>query len=245
MASSNILSYLHIAASFLLADSSEADSDNSTPQCKVVDCCVAIYRYRREFEHWKLSLDLKSFEVMHGISRIVKLLPDKMATAMAIQNARLPGDDDGHFLIDLMIELVQFYRGILPAIFPTDYSILNDCDVEERYYSMGCRQPFVEPYITKDLSTVLRELQTQLETIKSALISRNSTKALSAMDKLTYDIDDLLVLSYFYMDFVHPVFLAHQRGSVLNTKRLLKKFIEKVSADDYKPLRSQFYSLLK
>jgi hypothetical protein len=52
--------------------------------------------------HWIFSVDLKSFESIHGVSRIVKLIPDKLATAIAINKEHLSDPkDDGSFLVDL------------------------------------------------------------------------------------------------------------------------------------------------
>ena len=59
---------------------------------------------------WKLSLNLESYEVMHGLSRIVLLLPDKIATAIEINKEDLPEPDDGTFLIQLVVNLVKFYQ---------------------------------------------------------------------------------------------------------------------------------------
>ena len=58
---------------------------------------------------WVLKLNLKSFEVMHGLSRVVMLTPDKLATAIAINKEELPDPDDGGFLIQLVQDLVTFY----------------------------------------------------------------------------------------------------------------------------------------
>ena len=59
---------------------------------------------------WKLRLNLKSFEVMHGLSRVAMLVPDKLATAIAINKENLPDPDDGGFLVQLVEDLVVFYK---------------------------------------------------------------------------------------------------------------------------------------
>ena len=41
--------------------------------------------------NWNWGLTLKSFEPIHGMSRIVKMTPDKLATAIAISIENLPG----------------------------------------------------------------------------------------------------------------------------------------------------------
>jgi hypothetical protein len=47
---------------------------------------------------------------MHGLSRIVLLLPDKIATAIAINKEVLPDPDDGTYLIQLVVNLLKFYQ---------------------------------------------------------------------------------------------------------------------------------------
>jgi hypothetical protein len=38
---------------------------------------------------WKWDVNPKSFEVIHGLSRVTKLIPDKLATAIAINYEKL------------------------------------------------------------------------------------------------------------------------------------------------------------
>jgi hypothetical protein len=59
--------------------------------------------------NWKWLLNLKSFEPVHGMSRVVLLVPDKLATAIAIFKEKLPDPDSGAFLVVLVIDLVKFY----------------------------------------------------------------------------------------------------------------------------------------
>jgi hypothetical protein len=50
---------------------------------------------------------VRSFEVVHGISRVVKLLPDKLATAISVCSEELHRPrDNGAFLIRIVEDLV-------------------------------------------------------------------------------------------------------------------------------------------
>jgi len=72
-----------------------------------------LYLFTDYYERtWKLSLNLESYEVMHGLSRVVLLLPDKIATAIAINKEDLPDPDDGTFLIQIVVNLVKFYQDL-------------------------------------------------------------------------------------------------------------------------------------
>lgn len=79
---------------------------------RIVNKLAHIYLFTDYYERtWKLDLDLESFEVMHGLSRVVLLLSDKIATAIEINKEDLPDpNDDGGFLIQLVINLVKFYK---------------------------------------------------------------------------------------------------------------------------------------
>ena len=61
-----------------------------------------------------LFLNLESFEAIHGMSRIVKLIPDKLATAIAINREELSDpEDDGSFLVNLVTKLMIFYKDLV------------------------------------------------------------------------------------------------------------------------------------
>ena len=79
---------------------------------RIVNKLAHIYLFTDYYERtWKLDLNLESFEVMHGLSRVVLLLPDKIATAIEINKEDLSDpNDDGGFLIQLVINLVKFYK---------------------------------------------------------------------------------------------------------------------------------------
>jgi len=78
---------------------------------RIINKLAHLYLFTDYYERtWKLSLNLESYEVMHGFSRIVLLLPDKIATAIAINKEDLPDPDDGGFLIQLVVNLVKFYQ---------------------------------------------------------------------------------------------------------------------------------------
>ena len=67
-----------------------------------------------EAKSWMWFLNLESFEAVHGMSRIVKLIPDKLATAIAINREELSDpEDDGSFLVNLVTKLMIFYKDLV------------------------------------------------------------------------------------------------------------------------------------
>ena len=62
-------------------------------------------------EAWLWLVNLKSFEPVHGLSRVIRLIPDKLATAILIRKENLSSsNEDGLFLIDLVLELTTVYK---------------------------------------------------------------------------------------------------------------------------------------
>jgi hypothetical protein len=91
-----------------------------------------LYLFTAYYEKtWKLKLDLKSFEVMHGLSRVALLVPDKIATAIEINKEDLPDPDDGTFLIQLVEDLVVFYKGKLSRDVSEDNNENFDTRIEQ------------------------------------------------------------------------------------------------------------------
>jgi hypothetical protein len=121
--------------------------------------------------NWKWLLNLKSFESVHGMSRVVLLIPDKLATAIAIFNENLPDPDSGAFLVVLVIDLVKFYidqvtnrqlQIILPDTESAQLQTLSETfgDLES-----GALEKFPEEGAI-DFLQVLNELLTKLESVQ-------------------------------------------------------------------------------
>ena len=86
---------------------------------------------RSKLLKWLWEVDLKSFEPIHGMSRIAKLIPDKLATAIAINNENLKDPkDDGSFLIDLVLKLLVFYQAQLQVIFLCHFAVKKVSGIE-------------------------------------------------------------------------------------------------------------------
>ncbi len=68
---------------------------------------------------------------MHGLSRVVLMVPDKIATAIEINKEDLPDPDDGTFLIGLVEDLVVFYKGKLSRDVSEDNNENFDSRIEQ------------------------------------------------------------------------------------------------------------------
>jgi hypothetical protein len=86
---------------------------NQESDCRVLSSAI-YFSPNPEEEAWMWFLNLESFEAVHGMSRIVKLIPDKLATAIAINREELTDpEDDGSFLVNLVTKLMIFYKDLV------------------------------------------------------------------------------------------------------------------------------------
>ena len=194
---------------------------------------------------WQLKLNLKSFEVMHGMSRVAMLVPDKLATAIAINKEDLPDPDDGGFLIQLLIDLVAFYiSSYCNSTWSSADSENNDSRIEE--LTGNDTQLFVSPEVTVELSNILLKFKKKLEVFKTILGARRGEEVnISEALVIVQMSDSIFELSTAYMDFVHPIYLDIQRHGDFNEDKielLKKKLIEKMSEIKNK-LKDEFVSL--
>ena len=62
--------------------------------------------------HWN-GLTQKDFEVAHGLTRIIKIVPDQLATALTVNRERLPDTiDDGHLSLALLDKLLASFEAL-------------------------------------------------------------------------------------------------------------------------------------
>ena len=121
--------------------------------------------------NWKWSLNLKSFESVHGMSRVVLLIPDKLATAIAIFKENLPDPDSGAFLVVLVIDLVKFYIDQVTnhqlQIIPPDTESAQLQTFTETFGDLesGALENFPKEGAI-DFCQVLHEMLTKLESIQ-------------------------------------------------------------------------------
>jgi len=137
------------------------------------------------------ELMLKHFEEIHGLSRVLLLLPDKCATAIAINNEDLPPPDSGDFLLQLVKDLWLFYSS----------------DRIIRKESKG----FVE---------TIQELIQNIDQLMILLNSRESAELiLETTELLVNKCDKIYLVVLFYLDFVHAELLSIQRGTSTEVSR--------------------------
>lgn len=122
-------------------------------------------------------VDLRHFESVHGMSRVAKLMPDKVATALAInQEKSLSQSEDGSFLIDLVIKLASVYRGQAKHLKDDRVEAEQDIGVQtDTIFSFGVEEAVADEAVS-DFDQVLDHFLATLESFKEVLRSRTLEK---------------------------------------------------------------------
>ena len=187
----------------------------STPQRTRPKSAVIIFQTKTN-EIWKWELDLKSFEPVHGMSRVAKLVPDKLATALAINQENLPKpDDDGSFLIDLVKNLAVFYKDMVSA---RSEQVEEESEREEgeegvieiQSGSLTCL-PGSESEDSKSFFRVLCTFLGLLEEMNKSLKARQLDPAIETAKEIVRVAEDILACAIIYLDFLHPIWIDVKR----------------------------------
>ena len=194
---------------------------------------------------WKIKINLKSFEIMHGMSRVTMLIPDKMATAIAINKENFPDPDDGGFLIQLVIDLVVFYISALRPI--PILNVVNTFSRIEDLTSSDDKHLFSSPEVTVQLSDILIEFKDKLERLKLVLQERTEEAIISQCNLIVQMADYILELSNAYIDFVHPIYLDIERHGTFNDEKIdgLRKKVNEKLAEQKNRLKNEFVALTR
>ncbi len=162
------------------------------------------------------NLTLNSFELIHGFSRVCKLLPDKLATAIVVNKEELKStNDSGAFLIELVQDLTRFYTS-------------------DRFI----RQT---PCVTQ----TIEELNTKLDFLRNFLNGWHTDSATIASKSMVKKIDVFYKACLLYIEFLHPELRAVQRDrNSSKGSELFSKAIDQIMPHSPTLLEDEFHSLL-
>lgn len=139
------------------------------------------------FRDWTWILDCSSFEVVHGISRVMKLVPDKLVTARSINRGNLPDPDDGSFFIKLIVDLVKYYIDCPRR--RRNEILANDINFETLLVEIGSDD---HPIGGDDLSDVLELYFEKLQLLQNLLRDRKIDEFDAEAEQLLRLSDDIL-----------------------------------------------------
>lgn len=157
---------------------------------------------------WKISE--AQFEEIHGLSRVVRLLADKIVTTFVIFK-ELPESPayDKNFLIDLVLELLRHYERLSSS---RNAALLDNIQNEEHSFEVKIgngwlgrfpEAPSVTGTITQ-LKTSLLLLQHNIEIYLEANYWRIAEEIMKSADQIREICDT-------YLDVVHPALISSRR----------------------------------
>jgi hypothetical protein len=162
---------------------------------------------------WSFHLDLKSFEVFHGISRVCKLISDRLTDSIIINQELLKNpEDNGEFHITQLIGLITTFQkletrsGLLALSIPSLESTFSD-PPGHHFNSHKNRPEISLPSVISQLKALLVAFRQNLYTRDLALL-RFNCNFINA-----FALGILACFSY-YENRLHPLLLLKKRNLI-------------------------------
>jgi len=165
---------------------------------------------------WRWRTRLTLFEPLHGMSRVVRLIPDKIVTAEAIEDEaarNLRFNDSPVFLINLVKDLGLLYKNLaleravgeneLPDFQSLPISV---CGSEH----VGDDELDLDPEESLDFGTVLTKFWSLLDDLGAAFQNRQPHEEIAT--QLLDMCDGIIVATETFVKYVHPAILSAQRN---------------------------------
>jgi hypothetical protein len=194
---------------------------------------------------WKQELSPKSFEIMHGLTRVTKLTPDKLATALAINKENLPDPDDGGFLIGLVIDLVTFYRDKLAQQVQQEEGTESTMS---RVVNFGTESQQILTTTGESIGIleVLNGFLCKMTLLQVNLSQRNEEGINAYVHQILQMADDILEFSTAYLEFLNPLYLDIERRGFFDERKIreLKSNLLNELIKNKKRIQLEFDSLI-
>lgn len=161
--------------------------------------------------NWKIESNLKSFEVLHGLSRIAPLCAQNLITAIEINREETQGvPDDGTFLIDQVIGLVKYYKEKIKVV---EYP---QVDLKSLNVEIGSSSTQIPPLDGMNLEELMTVYENKLQSFISDLEDRDEREMVENSSQIAFTSDYLLFASQVYIEFIHPVWIQSKRSNKLD-----------------------------
>ena len=194
---------------------------------------------------WKQNLNLKSFEIMHGLTRVVRLMPDKLATAMTINKENLPDPDDGGFLVGLVVDLVTFYRDKMALQVQQEENAEN---TTSRVINFGAENQQILSVDGESIGVleILNGLLCKMSLFQINLSERNEEGITFYAHQVLQMADDILEFATAYLDFIHPLYLDIERNGIFDEFKIeeLRSNLSEKLVGNRKKIQLEFDSLV-
>jgi hypothetical protein len=174
-----------------------------------VFCSVIAAVLQMPHRTWRWKVNLKMFEALHGMSRVVRLIPDKLVTVQDI--CKLHEPTESIFLIELILDLVKRYA-LMASEKQISNATLEDvvsitiCPVmgqihDDRLFDTEVDQ--LDFYQTVDL------LRTQLENLIEQLRTREDSA--HQITEILNTADGISAATECFVHFTHPAIIQVAR----------------------------------
>ena len=171
-----------------------------------------------EVGQFSWTVGVKEFEIIHGLSRVVRLLPDKLVTAKCI--AAEPVADDGTFLVNLVLDLLKVYLDQSERLVSSSSTaaVENPC----------CQEIYREiPFESRTSVDLQMSLNGTLECLRESLNSLLRSLADHNLEQFANDAkalvglgDEILAACHAYLDFAHPLIVQSYRLNSLQDSEI-------------------------
>lgn len=159
----------------------------------------------QKFE-WTVSE--RHFEEIHGLSRVVRLVPDKLATTFAVLRDLLPyRDEKEDFLINLVVKLCKTYEELSAARQSEDPLEVANCEFvfgEDGGVGNVDRESI-------DLSASVTLLKDSLLVLRTFIDPDREADYFEEAYRVVGLADMLREVCMIYLDFVYPVLITSRR----------------------------------
>jgi len=178
---------------------------------------------RNQLFEWKVS-EVR-FEEIHGLSRVVRLVPDKIITTLDIAKEDLP-EHDGSFLLNLLIDLCKHYEQVTSKHDQNELlDRLERIVIRDDYLILSGSLPASEPTLTLrigegeirkgqgyTISDVVVGIIDRLEFLRSCITDRRYDEYEVASLRFLSFVDEVREFCIIYLDVVHPTLIRSRRA---------------------------------
>jgi len=168
---------------------------------------------------WTWHTTLKDFEVIHGLSRLIRLIPDKLITAEEISRTSHHSDDiQSNFLINLVIDLLKYYMECHEDNHKEPHPGKDHCTTVHTFMTENStlyeESENVSELQHTDITITMQTLLVCLSSLSQTLVNRDYDLYKQQYTALSKLLDLLQTYLTIYLDFIHPSWIALQRFGI-------------------------------
>lgn len=158
---------------------------------------------------WRVSE--VNFEEVHGLSRVVRLLVDKIVTTFLLYK-ELPGGGDKGFLIRLVLNLLDHYQRIVDRRDPAQ---LKNIDDDEPALEVTLNNEVVEDCKAISLPKTVTLLRTVLDALIGQINLRTEEDYWQMAEEILRIADKVRESCSTYLEVVHPTLIESRRQGLV------------------------------